>query len=72
MTNRVYLTPPPEEEDVSCAFCGQSEHLVPHMFIGVENKGICTTCVGYVREDMGLSDKTPLDKMVEDFSNDIA
>lgn len=50
-----------------CAFCNQSEKDVKFLFIGSMGKGICDSCVGYVREDMGLIDapSTGLQKILE-------
>ena len=50
-----------------CAFCEQSEKEVKLLFIGSMGKGICDSCVGYVREKMGLQIPTlELDEIMSD------
>jgi len=52
-------------EDV-CAFCGVPEDKVPMIFVGCSGKAMCSNCVQYIREEMGLIPKRTLVEQVLD------
>lgn len=63
MTNRVFITPVIEQE-YTCSFCGESEHIVDRLFIGNDG-AMCSACLGFIREEMGFNEESELDKLVD-------